>query len=89
MKAWEKKLNRGLIPMTGKEEDLIRRLLQENEAFRTMKEKHAALEDQLERLETKPYLTPEEELEIKKIKKKKLMYKDEMQRILVSNRTGR
>lgn len=72
--------------MAEKEEVLVKRLLQENEAFRTMKERHAALEDQLQRLETKPYLTPQEELEIKKIKKRKLMFKDEMQIILASHR---
>ena len=73
--------------MAEKEGDLIIKLLHENEAFRTMKERHAALEDQLQGLETKPYLTPQDELEIKKIKKRKLMVKDEMQRILASHRT--
>jgi len=74
--------------MGEKEEDLVRTLLKEDETFRTMKERHGALEDQLQRLETKPYLTPQDELEIKMIKKKKLMFKDEMQRILVSYRTS-
>ncbi len=73
--------------MVEKEEDLVRRLLKDNEAFRTMKARHAALEDQLQGLETKPYLTPQDELEIKKIKKRKLLVKDEMQRILASHRT--
>lgn len=73
--------------MAEKEENLVKKLLQENETFRTMKERHAALENQLQSLETKRYLTPQDELEIKKIKKKKLMFKDEMQRILTSNRT--
>lgn len=72
--------------MAEKEEDLIIKLLQENEAFRTMKQRHAALEDQLQSLEAKPYLTPQDELEIKKIKKRKLMVKDEMQKILASHR---
>ncbi|NIQ38565.1 MAG: DUF465 domain-containing protein [Proteobacteria bacterium] len=54
-----------------------------------MKKSHAALEDQLQQIETKPYLTPQDELEIKKIKKKKLRFKDEMQRILASYRTER
>ncbi len=74
--------------MGEKEEDLVRALLKEDETFRNMKERHAALEDQLQRLETKTYLTPQDELEIKMIKKKKLMFKDEMQRILVSYRTS-
>lgn len=75
--------------MAEREEVLVKQLLQENETFRTMKERHAALEDQLQTLETKPYLTPQDELEIKKIKKRKLMFKDEMQRILASYRIDR
>lgn len=73
--------------MAEKGKNLMKRLLEEDETFRTMKEKHAALEDQLQRIETKPYITPQDELEIKKIKKMKLMFKDEMQRILASHRT--
>jgi len=73
--------------MADREEDLVRKLLEENEVFRTMKERHAALEGQLQGLETKLYLTPQDELEIKKIKKKKLLFKDEMQRILATHRT--
>jgi uncharacterized protein YdcH (DUF465 family) len=76
------------MPMAESEEVLVRKLLQENEAFRTMKERHADLENQLQKLEAKPYLTPQDEVEIKKIKKRKLMFKDEMQKILVSCRTG-
>jgi uncharacterized protein YdcH (DUF465 family) len=72
--------------MAEKTEDLVRKLLEENETFQTMKENHAALEDQLQQIETKPYLTPQDELEIRKIKKKKLRFKDEMQRILASCR---
>jgi hypothetical protein len=72
--------------MGEKEADLVRKLLQENPAFRTLKERHAALEDQLQNLEAKPCLTPQDELEIKRIKKRKLMFKDEMQRILASCR---
>ncbi|MBW2059308.1 MAG: YdcH family protein [Deltaproteobacteria bacterium] len=71
--------------MGEKEETLVSRLIRENQAFRTMKERHAELEDRLERLETKPFLAPQEELEVKKIKKRKLMLKDEMQRILASH----
>ncbi len=74
------------MPMVERENDLVRKLLEENETFRTMKAKHAALEDELQQLETKPYLTPQDELEIKRIKKRKLMCKDEMQKILVTHR---
>ena len=73
--------------MTIREEELVKKLLQENEPFRTLKKQHAALEDQLQAFENKLCLTPQDEVEIKKIKKRKLMFKDEMQRILAVHRT--
>jgi uncharacterized protein YdcH (DUF465 family) len=73
--------------MTIREEDLVKKLVQENESFRTLKQQHAALEDQLQTFENKLCLTPQDEVEIKKIKKRKLMFKDEMQRILAVHRT--
>jgi uncharacterized protein YdcH (DUF465 family) len=73
--------------MTIREEDLVKKLVQENESFRTLKQQHAALEDQLQAFEHKLCLTPQDEVEIKKIKKRKLMFKDEMQRILAVHRT--
>jgi len=72
--------------MANRETDLVRRLLEENEVFRAMKERHAALEDQLQQLEKKACLTPQDELEIKKIKKRKLLFKDKMQKILTDHR---
>ena len=42
---------------------------------------HKSLDEKLLRLEEKPYLTEDEELEIKIIKKKKLYCKDIMERL--------
>jgi uncharacterized protein YdcH (DUF465 family) len=75
--------------MIEREADIVRKLLRENEAFRRMKERHAELENQLQNLETKPYLTPQDEVEIRKIKKRKLLFKDEMQRIVAAHRAAR
>lgn len=69
-----------------KEEELINRLLKENEEFLKAKKAHMELAKQLEELEKKPYLTPKEEMEIKILKKKKLALKDEMERILMKYR---
>ena len=69
-----------------KEEELIDRLLRENEEFLKAKKAHMELAKQLEELEKKPYLTPQDEIEIKIIKKKKLALKDEMERILMRYR---
>ena len=65
-----------------KEEELIERLTRENEAFAKAKQAHAGLARQLEELEKKTFLTPQDELDIKILKKKKLAYKDQMERIL-------
>ena len=69
-----------------KEEELIARLMKENEAFAKAKEAHVGLSRQLEELEKKPFLTPQDEMEIKILKKKKLVYKDQMERILIQFR---
>ena len=74
--------------MVETEADIVQKLLRENEAFRRMKERHAELENQLQNLETKPCLTPHDEVEIRKIKKRKLLFKDEMQRIVAAHRAG-
>lgn len=72
--------------MKTKDEELVERLMREDEAFLKAKKAHAELERQLEELEKKPFLTPQDEIEIKIIKKKKLAYKDQMERILMKYR---
>ncbi len=72
--------------MAIKEEDLIARLMKENEEFLRVKQAHAELAKQLDELESKPYLTPQDEMEIKILKKKKLACKDKMEEILTQYR---
>jgi len=72
--------------MATKEEELIERLMRENEDFLKAKQAHIQLGRQLEELEKKPFLTPQDEIEIKILKKKKLVYKDQMERILMRYR---
>ncbi len=72
--------------MTNKEGELIERLMRENEQFSKAKQAHTQLAKQLEELENKSFLTPQDEIEIKILKKKKLAYKDEMEKILMQNR---
>lgn len=69
-----------------REEELIERLMRENEEFSKVKQAHSQLSRQLEELEKKPFLTPQDEMEIKIIKKKKLALKDQMEKILVQYR---
>jgi uncharacterized protein YdcH (DUF465 family) len=72
--------------MTNKEDILIERLMGENEEFSKVKQAHTQLAKLLEELEKKPFLTPQDEVEIKIIKKKKLALKDQMEKILVQYR---
>ncbi len=44
------------------------------------------LQKKLDELENKPFLTPQDEIDIKILKKKKLAFKDQMERILMQYR---
>jgi hypothetical protein len=72
--------------MTTKEEELTERLMRENEDFLKAKQAHTQLARQLDELEKKPFLTPQDEMEIKILKKKKLAWKDQMEKILMQFR---
>jgi len=72
--------------MAPSEVDVIETLTKENETFRKAREAHAECAKQIEGLEKKPFLTPQDEVEIKILKKKKLVYKDEMEKILMQFR---
>lgn len=61
---------------------LIQRLSEENPRFRKLHEEHILFEKKLQELDERTYLTPEEDLERKKIQKLKLAGKDEMESIL-------
>jgi uncharacterized protein len=61
---------------------LVEKLCDENPRFRKLFEEHAILEKQLDELDQKPFLTPEQEIERKKVQKLKLAGKDEMESIL-------
>jgi len=72
--------------MTTKEEELVERLMKENEEFSKIKQAHSQLAKQLEELEEKSFLSPQDEMEIRILKKKKLALKDQMEKILVKYR---
>lgn len=72
--------------MASKEGELIERLMRENGEFLKVKQAHSELVKQLEELEKKPFLTSQDEMEIKIIKKKKLALKDQMEKILMQYR---
>ena len=68
--------------MEEKDEQLIRSLLDREPELRRYYEEHVDLERQLTTFQQKLYLTPEEELEKKRLQKLKLAGKDKIMEIL-------
>jgi uncharacterized protein len=64
------------------EAELRNQLLKENEEFRRLAAEHQLCDDQLEGLTNKHFLSEEEELQEKTLKKKKLLLKDQMYSIV-------
>lgn len=60
------------------ENELKERLIRENEEFKKLHEEHQAYEKKLEKFKEKSFLTEEEKLEEKELKKRKLALKDRM-----------
>jgi uncharacterized protein YdcH (DUF465 family) len=54
-------------------------LLQSNEEFRRLAQKHSSFNEQLEKLVHKAYLSEEERIEETNLKKRKLQIKDQME----------
>lgn len=64
------------------DDDLKAHLLATNEHFRTLAEQHAHLKKQIADIESKPRLTPADEVEEQRLKKLKLHVKDQMNEIM-------
>jgi uncharacterized protein YdcH (DUF465 family) len=62
----------------GKEEAVVKILLESNEEFKRLYNEHLELEKKIAEFDRKHYLTPEEELERKRLQKIKLAGKDRM-----------
>lgn len=65
-----------------KEQEIVENLKQGSEEFRKLMEEHHSLEDILAEMDKKVYLTPEEEIERKKVQKQKLLKKDRMAELI-------
>ena len=61
-----------------KEQEIVEFLKKDDEEFRKLLEEHHSLEGILAEMDKKVYLTPEEEVERKKMQKLKLFKKDKM-----------
>ena len=65
-----------------KEQEIVEKLLRESEEFKKVSGEHHKLDEVLAEIDRKVYLTPEEELERKKLQKQKLLKKDQMAEII-------
>ena len=72
--------------MEKKDEQLLRALLPVNEELRQHYEEHLEFERQLDELNRKLYLTPEQDFQRKELQKRKLAGKDRIMEILQQNR---
>ena len=68
--------------MSVKESEMIESLREQDANFANLFERHAELDTEIRGMESKPHLSTEEEMEIKRLKKLKLHTKDEMAQIL-------
>jgi uncharacterized protein len=64
------------------EADIKAHLMQTNEEFRRLAHQHLEYKQKVEELESKPYLTEQEEVEEHKLKKLKLHLKDVMEQLI-------
>lgn len=67
---------------------LIEQASRQDQVLAQLWEEHLALEHQLSKLERKPYLTTEEQVERNRIKKIKLAGRDKIESILAHYRTA-
>ena len=74
--------------MNGQSQALKELLLQTDEEFHDLAVKHHELEDRLNELASKSYLSEPEQLEAVTLKKRKLQLKDRMEDILRRHRQG-
>ena len=72
--------------MNEQSQDLKELLLQTDEEFHQLAAKHHELEDRLQQLTTKHYLSEPEQREEVNLKKRKLQLKDRMEHILRQRR---
>jgi uncharacterized protein YdcH (DUF465 family) len=72
--------------MDPQDEALISRLIGDNLDLKTLVDNHRDYEKLLDDMNQRPFLSPEEDLERKRIQKAKLAGKDKIERILAAHR---
>jgi uncharacterized protein YdcH (DUF465 family) len=64
------------------EQEIKDRLIAQNEEFRAIYEEHQTCEQELDGFQNKSYLTDEDNLKVKELKRRKLTLKDKMYRMM-------
>lgn len=72
--------------MEERDQDLVRRLIEEDEGFKQAYKAHKDYESKLAKLEKKPRLTAEETVEKNRLKKLKLALKDQMEKTIAKSK---
>jgi uncharacterized protein YdcH (DUF465 family) len=75
------------VEMEHAEKELKAHLMATSEEFRQLVAQHAELKHQIEAIEAKPHVTPEDELEEHRIKKQKLRLKDQINAFMAHHRS--
>ncbi|MBI4890178.1 MAG: DUF465 domain-containing protein [Acidobacteria bacterium] len=70
------------------QDELRAYLMQSNEEFRSLAEKHAEYARLIDQIESKPHLTEEDEMEEHRLKKLKLHLKDQMHDMINRHRAS-
>lgn len=73
--------------MEAYELELIAKLVVDNPQLAALVEEHKSFKAKLEEMNRRPYLSPEDDLERKKMQKAKLAVKDKIQEILVAHQS--
>jgi uncharacterized protein YdcH (DUF465 family) len=64
------------------DKDLIKEFSRKYADIKDLFEKHQALENEVTKISQKNYLTPEEEIKVKQLKKEKLYIKEQIYRLI-------
>jgi hypothetical protein len=72
--------------MDSHDEALISKLIDNNPELKALVDKHRDFERQLDEMYRRPHLTPEEDFELKRLKKAKLAGKEKIELILSQHR---
>ncbi len=72
--------------MEPRDEELIESLLPHNPELKAAYEEHRRLDAEVDKLSSKPFLSPAEQIEKKNLQKRKLIEKDKIMRILAEHR---